>query len=186
MRADVRLSTLGPLLAAALLGAHGVSAGAPALAAQGAPTVPARVPRTVPMAPRWESRLELTAADQLAAHLGVGANARAGYYVRLFAGLAAGAAQSESHEWEPAARLDFAARFLLDPFAERPRGLYGGAGVSLGQRFAPDAPPARPVLVLLAGLEGRSRNGRVWATELSLGGGVRLGLVWRGARAGAR
>lgn len=163
-----------------------LSTGVSGLRAQAQPSGPQRVPPAVSLAPRWEARLEATVAEYSAGHVGVGANLRAGHYVRVYGGLAAGAAEAPGRDWEPAARADLAVRFLLDPFAERPRGLYGGAGLSVGQRLTSDAPAARPVLVLLAGLEGRPRNGRVWATELSLGGGARLAIVRRGARAGAR
>jgi hypothetical protein len=79
-------------------------------------------------------------------------------------------------------RLEVTGRFLLDPFAERRRGLYAGGGVVV--RHDGDAnPDAR--LVLLVGVEGEPRVRRIRSLEIALGGGVRVGLVIRRARPGA-
>jgi hypothetical protein len=131
--------------------------------------------------PQWEVRQDMTFAREPSAHLGVGLNVRAGYYARLGAALSAGAGRDARQVWVGAQRLDLTARFLLDPFGERPRAWYGGGGVSIAQR-----PGARAVtaMQLVVGLEG-AQEGRVTpSVELGVGGGMRLGVVLRGTRRG--
>lgn len=137
--------------------------------------------RRVRALPQWELRQDVTLAREPGAHLGAGLNVRAGYYVRVGAALAAGAVQRDDAVWVGAPRLDLTARFLLDPFGERPRAWYGGGGVSVSQRPGEDA---RAVLQLLVGLEGRRRRTFTPAVELGVGGGVRLGVVLRRTRPG--
>lgn len=138
--------------------------------------------RRVPLRPQWEWRAEGVAASAPSAVLGAGLNVRAGWYLRLGAALAGGAVRTASDEWEPLARLDVTTRFLLDPFGERARGLYGGAGLSVAHRSGGDG-LQDPVLLMLVGLEGPRTARGAWAVELGLGGGVRLAIVRRGARA---
>ncbi len=137
--------------------------------------------RLVRALPQWELRQDVTLAREPGAHLGVGLNVRAGYYVRVGVALAAGAVQRDDAVWVGAPRLDLTARFLLDPFGERPRAWYGGGGVSVVQRPGEDA---RAVLLLMVGLEGRKRRTVTPAVELGVGGGVRLGVVLRRTRPG--
>lgn len=132
--------------------------------------------------PRWEGRLEATAAEAPGAHVGIGLGMRAGWYVRPSLLLAAGAVQGSDDVWRGSQRADIVVRFLLDPFGERPRGWYGGAGVSVQQV----AGRSRGVLLLLAGVEGRARAGFRPAIEVGVGGGVRLGVVLRRARPDTR
>lgn len=137
--------------------------------------------RRVPLRPQWEWRAEGVAASAPSAVLGGGVNVRASWYVRLGAALAGGVVRTASDEWEPLARLDLTTRFLLDPFGERPRGLYGGAGLSVAHRGG-RAGLQDPVLLLLVGLEGPRTPRGAWAVELGLGAGLRLAVVRRGAR----
>ena len=130
--------------------------------------------------PQWELRADLIAATSPAAHLGVGLNVRAGWYARLGATLALGAAEGAGGEWRASQRADITARFLLDPFAERPIGLYGGVGVTA--RLDGDGPVDARLLLLL-GAEGQPRRGVLPSLEIGLGGGVRLGVVLRRRRA---
>jgi hypothetical protein len=138
-------------------------------------------PRQVPLRPQRELRAEAVAADALGALAALGVNVRAGWYVRLGASLGAGARFQDDAPAVGEVRADAAVRFLLDPFAERRRGLYGGVGLS-ASHLGGGIGGRPPVLLLLAGVEGPLRNGRAWALELGLGGGVRVGLVRRGAR----
>ncbi len=131
--------------------------------------------------PQGEVRQDVTFAREPGMHVGIGLNLRAGYYVRVGAGLAAGAVQRADAVWVGAQRLDLTARFLLDPFGERPRAWYGGAGVSVAHIPGRNATAA---LQLLLGLEGRRRRTITPAVELGVGGGVRLGVVLRRTRAG--
>lgn len=139
-------------------------------------------PRHVPPQPQWELRAEGVAAEAPAAIGAVGVNLRAGWYARVGASLGAGAQWREDGPALGALRADATVRFLLDPFAERRRGLYGGVGISAlhvggGEGGQP------PVLLLLAGVESRPRQGRVWAVEVGLGGGLRVAVIGRRARA---
>lgn len=153
-----------------------------AAAPLGAQRAPDEDPRRVPMRPQWELRAEAVAAEAPGALGGVGVNVRAGWYVRLAAGLAGGARWTDGGPTVGHVRADATVRFLLDPFAERRRGLYGGVGLSAGQ-LGGGLAAQPPVLLLVAGAESRPRNGRAWAFELGLGGGLRVGVVRRSARA---
>jgi hypothetical protein len=137
---------------------------------------------TTPAAPQWELRIDGTAADANAAHVGVGLNVRGGHYVRSGFALATGVVEV-GDEWRPSHRLDLTARFLLDPFGDDPRGLYGGAGVTVRADDRAD-PAAR--LLLVIGLEGNPDRRWVRSVEVALGGGVRVGLVLRPKRRGSR
>lgn len=138
-------------------------------------------PRQVPLRPQLELRAEGITAESPGAVGAVGVNVRAGWYVRLGAAVGGGARWVHDGPTAGQVRADVTLRFLLDPFAERRRGLYGGVGVSAAQLGAGlGAQP--PVLLLLAGIEGRPRDGRAWALEVGLGGGLRLAMVWRAAR----
>lgn len=77
------------------------------------------------------------------------------------------------------------ARVLLDPLAARDYGWYAVAG--MGYRAAESHSP-RAYLVMLGGVEGpRILGGRArLAMEAGVGDGVRLGIVLRAARPGAR
>jgi hypothetical protein len=135
--------------------------------------------RRVRLLPQWEFRQDVTVAREPGAHLGVGLNLRADYYVRLGVSLSSGAVRRDSDVWVGAQRLDLTARYLLDPFGERPRGWYGGAGVSVAQLPGQGASAS---LQLLVGLEGRPGKSLIPAVELGVGGGVRLGVVVRRKR----
>jgi hypothetical protein len=139
-------------------------------------------PRRVPTLPQREFRAEAVAATDPSAVAAFGLNLRAGWYARVGASLGAGAQWREAGPTVGVVRADATVRFLLDPFAERRRGLYGGVGISaLHAGGGIGGQP--PVLLLLAGVESRPRGGRVWAVEAGLGGGVRIALVRRRARA---
>lgn len=138
-------------------------------------------PRQVPLRPQWELRAEGVAAESPSAIGAVGVNVRAGWYVRLGASLGGGARWIEDGAAVGMLRADATLRFLLDPFAERRRGLYGGVGLSAAQ-LGGGLGAQPPVLLLLAGLEGQPRDGRAWALELGLGGGLRVAVVRRSAR----
>ena len=151
-----------------------------------APAGPLRAQNGRPTAtalPQWELRADGTAATSNAAHVGVGINVRTGWYLRSGIALASGASVGPDDEWRASHRVDLTTRFLVDPFGERRRSFYAGGGVTV--RADRDADPdAR--LLLIVGLEGNPERARVRSIELGLGGGVRLGVVLRGKRSGAR
>lgn len=128
--------------------------------------------------PQVEGRIELPATPAAGLGAGVGVNLRAGWYARV--GVAATAAVVRAGAgWAGAQRVEVASRFLFDPFAERPHGVYAGAGVAA--RRGPGGEVRGDVLLLL-GVEGRAAGRAVPALEVALGGGARVGLVLRAKR----
>lgn len=152
----------------------------------GASPVPAVAQRPVTPDPQLELRIGTAVSPDPGPFAGVGVNIRAGWYARLGIAAEAGATRS-ARGWQGSQRLEGTARFLLDPFGERPVGWYGGAG--LGVRRVGDSAP-RSSLVLLLGAEARIRPGRsgplVPAIEVALGDGVHATIVWRRGRADSR
>jgi hypothetical protein len=138
---------------------------------------PASVGRT-----QRELHLAATAATTNAVHLAAGVNIRNGWYVRTGAALGLGIVADENDNWRTSYRLDVTSRFLLDPFAERRRAFYAGGGLTV--RADGEANPVARLLVVV-GIEGNPQRRRVPAIELGLGGGVRLGLVFRMRREGS-
>lgn len=147
-------------------------------------------PRRVPTAPRLEFRAAVPTSDWPAGELGAALSLRAGWYARLGVGVLAGAAQDDGATIG-SVRAEGAVRFHLDPFNEGRgcgvgvrgicRGYYAGLGLSHRVRGAGlGAEP--PVLVVLLGLESSADRPSVWATEIAVGGGVRVGLSWRRRR----
>ena len=132
--------------------------------------------------PRAEGRVEVIAARHSTLQAGVGFNAAAGSYVRW--GLVAAAGVTNRDDAATATwRADVVVRFLLDPFRESRRGLYGLAGVSVMDDGSRDIEPA---ILVGVGVEGRARGAVIPAVELALGGGTRLAVVLRRTRPGRR
>lgn len=135
-----------------------------------------------PTGRQFEGRVDLVAADTPSLQLGLGLNVPAGIHVRVAAIVAGGVAHRDDVT-HGAARADLVARFLLDPYREFPLGLYGLAGLSAMhdpfERW-------RPRVMVGVGVESRVRSGRAIAAELSLGGGVRMGVAVRRARRSGR
>lgn len=145
-----------------------------------------------PAGAQFEGRVDAIAAATPSLQGGVAFNAPAGLYVRLGVAAAGGiawrdgasrGATSSQGASSLAARTDLFARFLLDPFGQSRLGLYGVGGLSAMydgfERW-------RPRVVAGVGLESRVAKGRVWGGELALGGGVRVALFVRNARAFGR
>lgn len=134
---------------------------------------PARAQRSAPP-PRPEVRADLIAARTSVLEAGAGVNVALGRLLRLeFVG-AAGSTLEERPR--AAGRVDAVLRFVLDPYAERRWGFYGGGGVSA--RFM-RGEPGQGRLALVVGVEGRAARGIVPFAELGLGGGARIGLGLR-------
>ena len=129
--------------------------------------------------PQREGRLDAVLTPGGGILAGVGVNRRFGWYARGGATLSVGAVRA-GDGWAAMQRLEVVSRFLFDPFGEHRRGVYGGAGVAV-RHLAGDV--TRPELVLVAGVEGpRVDTARIPAVEVSLGGGLRVGMVWRRPR----
>lgn len=131
-----------------------------------------------PLAPRWELRLGAPLSPSAGALAGAGLGVRAGWYARIGIGATAGVVR-RGDGWQARQHLDLTARFLLDPYGERPIGLYGGAGLGLG---AEGGVSSRGELLLLLGVEGAARGRVVPALEVIVGGGVRVQGVLRARR----
>lgn len=134
------------------------------------------------LAAQPELRAEVIAGDPWYFLAGAGASIPAGVYTRLGINGAAGVARTDSATLS-AARIDGTVRFLLDPFRQSRVGLYGLAGVS-GMYLESDG--WTPRLLLGFGLEGRVRGRTISSIEVALGGGARVSLVMRRARADRR
>ena len=137
--------------------------------------------------PQWEGHLVSVLSPDAGVLGGLGVNLRAGWYARVGLAASAGAVRA-GDAWVGRQRLDGTARFLFDPFAERARGFYAGAGIGVERR---DDGSTRGLLLGVVGLEGATRRQVgvrttvprfVPAVELTLGGGARLGIVLRGRR----
>jgi hypothetical protein len=131
---------------------------------------------------QWELRADGLPGAGSAVQLGGGANIPAGYYLRVGVAAAAGPIWRDDRA-APSARVDFVARYLLDPFREIRSGLYAGAGFT--SRWD-DATHWRGYLLVVAGLEGAEMRGWRPAIEVGLGGGARVSVVLRRARRNGR
>ena len=113
---------------------------------------------------------------------GVGANLPLGSYVRLEIDGAGGVTRRDSIDYD-SGRVDVLARFLLDPFAETPWGLSIGGGISAIFR---DGARTHEYLVVIIDAEAPRIRSVVPTVQLGLGGGVRVGVIARAARARQR
>ena len=133
-----------------------------------------------------ELRLDALVARDPAVQLGAGVGIAAGSYVRLSAMAAVGAARVRREgdaELVASTRAEVVARYLFDPFRQFGRGAYAGGGLGVRRDGGGDWDE---LLLLVAGVEGRPRRGVAPAVEIGVGGGVRLGVVLRRARATGR
>lgn len=125
-----------------------------------------------------EVRVDGIFASHGTVQAGVGAGIPLSTYVRGVMVLGAGADREGAGTY----RADAMLRFHLDPFREHRWGPYAAGGLSLLRNG--DDPRAWVLLVL--GLEGPLRGGAATAFEIGLGGGARIGIVLRRARARQR
>jgi hypothetical protein len=136
---------------------------------------------------RPEVRVDYLGPRPHAMQAGLGVNVAAGTYVRLEV-VGAGGASWRDGRSSTSARADAIARFALDPFRERRWGLSAGGGLSA--RYDGDAFDGRrrwrALIAVVLDLEGPHAGGVAPAFQLGLGGGVRAGVVVRGADRGRR
>ena len=131
-----------------------------------------------------ELRVDAIFGHEPAVQLGAGAQFALGYYVRLGVDGAVGVRTGAQSDSRLDGRVDVLTRFLLDPFRQSAYGLSVGGGLSVR---AEPGDRARPYLLVAAELEGRRvQAGFSPALQVGLGGGVRVGMVLRRGRAGAR
>jgi hypothetical protein len=138
----------------------------------------ARAQQPVSADPQWELRADAQLTPDIGTLAGLGVNVRAGWYARVGLSASAGVLRL-SDAWRSQQRLDATVRFQFDPFAQRPRAVYGGAGIGL---VRDDTGDLTGRLLVVVGTEGAARGRIVPAAELTLGGGVRLGVVLRTTR----
>jgi hypothetical protein len=131
-----------------------------------------------------ELRIDGLFARSSAVEAGYGLTIPAGIYVRngLVAGVGAGRHGLEG-------RTDFVTRFSFDPFRQSRWAPYGGGGLS--GRYRPTADGgSRAYLLIFLGIEGPvpagSASGWVPAFEIGLGGGARVGVIFRRGITGRR
>jgi len=164
----MRVTHLLPLAAAALFG------------------VDAQSQRLGPGGLKLEGRMEVVAARHATYEVGAGVSYPLSSYARAAVwasgGWPIGDVSTEQRVPNGIARAEGVVRFLLDPFKERERGFYAGAGV--GVRWVADASGTEYLLVLL-GLE-REVVKVLTAIELGVGDGARVALVFRQPRRGYR
>jgi len=126
---------------------------------------------------QFEGRIDALIASTTGVEGGVGLSIPAGLYTRL--GLVGGVGAGE-HGWE--GRTDLVARFSLDPFRQSSWAPYAGGGISGRYRTSVDGGSDAYLLVYL-GVEGPLPFGQLkgWAPaiELGLGGGARIGVIFR-------
>ena len=133
-------------------------------------------------AAQFAARVDALGGPPAGAQAGIGANIAAGYYLRIGADAAAGVSTRDGSA-VASGRIDLVTRYLLDPFREFRCGPYAGAGFTAQwDRRA----GWRGDLLLLIGIEGPVHAGWGSSVELGLGGGARLGVVLRRARANGR
>lgn len=132
-----------------------------------------------------EARVIVIAAEGHTELLGgVGVNVPAGVYLRLgLSGAVGGVVGGRDEAPGTVAHADVTSRFHLDPFRQSRVGLYGLAGVSAMYR---EDDGWTPRVVLGLGIEGSAKRGLLTGIELALGGGTRIAIVLRKARAAAR
>lgn len=140
---------------------------------------------------KLEGRMEVVAARDATYEVGPGVSYPLSSYARgalsVTGGLPIGEVSAEEVGGEEdvpngIGRAEGVVRFLLDPFKERERGFYAGAGV--GVRWVADT-PGTAYLLLLVGLEGEVARVPA-AVELGVGDGARVALVLRQPRRGYR
>lgn len=120
-----------------------------------------------------EVRLDGIIARLSAVQVGAGFTVAAGTYLRTGAAGAVGFSRNGL-----SGRVDGVARFHFDPFRQSRWAPYGGGGIS--GRFDRDE-KARAYLLLILGLDGPVYSGATPSFELGLGGGARVGVIFRRA-----
>ena len=123
-----------------------------------------------------EYRVDALIGRSTTAQGGAGVVIPFGTYVRMGIDAAGGVTWRDGLQ-RASGRVDAIGRFLLDPFREAPFGLSLGAGLSLP--YVDGDTRVRPYLTAVIDIEGRKHGWFTPAFQLGLGGGARVGLVFR-------
>ena len=126
-----------------------------------------------------ELRVDAIVARQTAAQAGAGVVIPLGIYVRFSIDAAGGATFGDGTS-RASGRVDAISRFLLDPFRETPVALSVGGGLSVP--YVDGQSRVRPYLTAVVDVEGRKRGKFTPALQIGLGGGARVGLVFRASQ----
>jgi hypothetical protein len=127
-----------------------------------------------------ETRVEALTGRTTAVHGVLGANGVAGTYVRIGV-LAGGGARRTRDTWKSSGRVDVAARVHVDPLRQYSWGAYAGGGATW--LFDADE-HARAGVLAFIGYEGPVTSSRwILGVEVGVGGGVRIAVTARRARA---
>jgi hypothetical protein len=125
-----------------------------------------------------EARVDALITNPTAVHAGAGFTIPMGTYVRSGIDAALGASNHGI-----SGRIDIVNRFHLDPFREHKWAPYAGGGLTA--RFD-DNRSNRYYLLVFLGVDGPVRKGFGTSVEAGLGGGGRIGIIIRPARAERR
>jgi hypothetical protein len=93
---------------------------------------------------------------------------------------AAGGVTFSDNTSRTSGRVDAIGRFLLDPFRETPVAVSFGGGLSVP--YVDGQSHVRPYLTAVFDIEGRKRRALTPALQIGLGGGARVGLVFRASQ----
>jgi hypothetical protein len=119
--------------------------------------------------------------------IGAGVNLPVGPYLRVGV-IGAGGVGWRDGQSGASGRADVIGRFALDPFREHRWGLSAGGGLSVRYDATGANSPHRwrALVALVIDLEGPRAGSVAPAVQLGLGGGLRAGVVLRGAQSGFR
>jgi len=126
--------------------------------------------------PYAESRADVIIGSGTAGEVGAGVQLPLGYYVRVGLTGAVGATLRDGDALT-SVRGDLIARYLLDPFRETRWAVSLGGGVSMP--YVDGDAHTQPYMTLVVDVEGPRTNGVSPAIQLGLGGGTRIGIVFR-------
>ena len=127
-------------------------------------------------------RADAILAREAAGHLAAGLSLPVARYVRVDLTVGGGIGERPAGGTRGAGRADLLGRFVLDPEFTREWAMYGAAGVGVIAAGG----TTRELLLVALGAEGPRWGGAVPFAEVGLGGGIRLGVGVRRARAGQR
>lgn len=125
--------------------------------------------------PYFEYRVDAIEGRGTTLQGGVGYTVAMATYMRV-AAVAAVGPQWRGGETSVAGRTDIIARFVLDPLRQTPVGISFGGGLSVPYE---SGLVTRPYLSAVVDVEGKRYGPLTPAIQLGLGGGTRLGVVFR-------
>ena len=138
--------------------------------------------------PHGEVRADYIGPRPHTVQLGAGLNLPVGPYLRVGV-IGGGGVGWRDGRSGASGRADVIGRFALDPFREHRWGLSAGGGLSVRYDAIEASSSShrwRALVAVVVDLEGPQAGSVAPALQLGLGGGVRAGVVLRGAQSGFR